>query len=107
MTVGSFDMLNVPGPQGKPVTNPQVDRLTKVFGVQVAATPGNPLMEIPTQEVARRKQAFPSTWNLLDLHPVVIQVPKRQSARHISARDCLGAWLLRRLSLERQAAYIA
>jgi hypothetical protein len=75
VTVGNFEQLAVAGPNGQSLTNPQVDRLMKLFGVQVNSTPGNPLMGIPSQEVARRKQAFPKTWKLLDLQPAVIPVP--------------------------------
>jgi hypothetical protein len=34
-------------------------------------------MEMPLAEIQRRKQAFPQGWSLLDLHPTVINVPKR------------------------------
>jgi hypothetical protein len=77
VTVGSFEVETVRGSNGQPVTPPQIDRLTRVFGVQVAAAPGNTAMEMPLQEIQRRKQAFPHGWSLLDLHPTVIQVPKR------------------------------
>ncbi len=76
VTVGSFEQTAVPGPNGQSVPHPQLDQMMKQFGVQVASTPGSPLMGIPTQEVARRKQNFPKTWKLLDLQPAVIQVPK-------------------------------
>jgi hypothetical protein len=77
VTVGSFDAASVPGPNGRTMPNPQIDRLMKVFGVQVAPAPGSTAMEMPLHEIKRRKQAFPNGWSLLDLHPMVIQVPKR------------------------------
>jgi hypothetical protein len=77
VTVGNFEIAAVPGPNGRPVTPPEIDRLMRVFGVQVAPNPGNTAMEMPLAEIQRRKQAFPHGWSLLDLHPAVISVPKR------------------------------
>jgi hypothetical protein len=77
VTVGNFEVATVTAPDGRRVPNPQIDRLTKVFGVQVAPNPSNTAMEMPLHEIQRRKQAFPHGWSLLDLHPTVIQVPKR------------------------------
>jgi hypothetical protein len=77
VTVGNFEVASIPGPNGSPTMPPQIDRLARVFGVQVAAAPGNTAMEMPLHEIQRRKQAFPHGWSLLDLHPEVIHVPKR------------------------------
>jgi hypothetical protein len=76
VTVGSFDLASVPGPNGQLVANPQIQETLRTFGVQVGSVPGNPLMEVPTSEVARRKQLFPRSWKLLDMQPSVIDVPK-------------------------------
>ena len=76
VTVGSFDRMSLPGPNGQSVPNPQVQETLRTFGVQVGSVPGNPLMEVPTSEVARRKQQFPRSWKLLDMQPSVIAVPK-------------------------------
>jgi hypothetical protein len=77
VTVGSFDMVSVPGPNGQPVANPQIQQRMRTFAAQVGSNPGSPVMEIPKSEIERRKQQFPTAWKLLDLQPTVIQVPKR------------------------------
>jgi len=77
VTIGSYDLLSMPGPNGQAVPNPQIQHVVRTFGVSVGATPGNPVMEVPRTEMDRRRQLFASNWNLLDLQPVVIEVPKR------------------------------
>jgi hypothetical protein len=77
VTVGSYDLLSVPGPGGQAIPNPQIQQLIQTFGVTVGSTPGNPVMEVPRAEMERRRKMFGSNWNLLDLKPVVIEAPKR------------------------------
>jgi hypothetical protein len=77
VTVGSFEHVNMPGANGQSLPNPQVQETLRTFGVQVGSVPGNPLMEVPASEVARRKELFPRSWKLLDMQPSVIAVPKQ------------------------------
>lgn len=76
--VGSFDRLTLPGPNGQPLPNPQIDRYIQLFGAQSLAGLG---AQVSDAEVARRKTlAGEKYWMLLEIQPMAIEVPKASLA---------------------------
>jgi hypothetical protein len=75
--VGSFDRLTLPGPNGQPLPNPQVQRYLQMFGAQTPVGIGAAVTQVSDAEVARRKALVGDKyWTLLDIQPTTIEVPK-------------------------------
>jgi hypothetical protein len=71
--VGSIDRLTIPGPNGQPLPNPQVQRYLEMFGAQTSGL----VSQLSDTELARRKALVGDKyWNLLDIRPTTIEVPK-------------------------------
>lgn len=79
--VGSFDRLTIPGPNGQQLPNPQVARYLQLFGSQTPAGFVSPVSQLSDAEVARRKSLVGNKyWNLLDIRPTTVEVPKTSIA---------------------------
>ncbi|MGD0899861.1 MAG: hypothetical protein ABR915_18670 [Thermoguttaceae bacterium] len=77
VTVGSFDSVGTPLPNGKVEINPQIHRIMETFGAQPVVAGGQPVGAIRAKIVA----GVP-----LDVQPIPVEVPKRSISRALAQR---------------------
>ena len=77
VTVGSFNSVGTPRPDGKIEINPQVHAIIKTFGGMPQGLPGS-------------QQGIPRVKTLLgisfDLQPIPVEIPKRSISRDLAQR---------------------
>ncbi|MGO9114631.1 MAG: hypothetical protein ACLP9L_35900 [Thermoguttaceae bacterium] len=76
VTVGSFDSVGTPRPDGRIEINPQVHRIIKVFRGQSADVPGKP--------GAMYLRSLVGIY--FDVQPIPVEVPKRSISRQLTQR---------------------
>lgn len=75
VTVGSFDSIGTPRPDGKTEINPKVHAIMKTFGAQQTTLPGQAAPVTPLKTLV----GIP-----FDIQPVPIHVPRRSIARELA-----------------------
>jgi hypothetical protein len=68
VTVGNFDSMGLPQPDGKIEINPGIHRIMKTFGAKQTAVPGTGQQVTPLNTLV----GIP-----FDIQPIPVQVPKR------------------------------
>jgi hypothetical protein len=68
VTVGSFDSVGTPRPDGRTEINPEIHKIMKTFGAESTTLPGQTTPVTPVKKLA----GIP-----LDIQPIPVQVPKR------------------------------
>ena len=70
VTVGSFNSVGTPRPDGKTEINPQVHAIMKTFGAE----------KLPTGQYSPRSLAG----IFMDVQPIPVEVPKRSISRELA-----------------------